>query len=67
MEKMAWGGRKWGQEALFPANPDPAFILGDMDLGFDKFHSINFSGLQISGFPGYLISKIWPRLGLGQA
>ena len=39
MEKMAWDGPKWGREVLFPANPDLADILGDMDLDFEiVFH-----------------------------
>ena len=39
MEKMAWDGPKW---VLFPANPDLADILGNMDFGFENFevHSI---------------------------
>ena len=32
MEKMAWGGPKWGQD------PDLADILGRMDLNFDNFY-----------------------------
>ena len=36
--KMAWDGPKWGQEVVFPANPDLADILSDMDLGFGNFH-----------------------------
>ena len=38
MEKIAWDGPKWGREGLFPANPDLADILGDMDLHFANFH-----------------------------
>ena len=37
MEKIAWDGPKWGREVLFPANPDLADILGDMDLNFESF------------------------------
>ena len=37
MEKMAWDGTKWGREGVFPANPDLADILGDMDLDFENF------------------------------
>ena len=36
MEKMAWDGPKLGREGLFPANPDLADILGDMDLDFEN-------------------------------
>ena len=38
MAEMAWGGPKWRQEVAFPANPDLADILGDMDLDFENFH-----------------------------
>ena len=39
MEKMAWDGPKWGRDVfLFPANPDLADILGDMDFDFEIFH-----------------------------
>ena len=31
-EKNACSGMKWGQEVVFPANPDLADVLGDMDL-----------------------------------
>ena len=31
---------KWGREVLFPANPDLADILGDMDLDFDFIFEI---------------------------
>ena len=37
MEKMAWGGTKWGQEFFFPTNPDLANILGRTDLDFEIF------------------------------
>ena len=32
MEKITWDGPEWGQEVLFPPNPNVADILGDMDL-----------------------------------
>ena len=38
MEKMAWDAPKWGWEFLFPANPDLADILGDMDLDFENLY-----------------------------
>ena len=42
MEKIAWDGPKWGREDLFPANPDLADILGDMDLDFENFNFEDF-------------------------
>ena len=67
MEKMAWGGPKWGRKDCFPTNPDLADILGRTDLIFETFYfsiflTPNFSisrspDLQISGFPGPQISK----------
>ena len=53
---MAWDGPKWGQEDLFPTNPDLADILGRMDLNFESFICCVF-GTQISGFPGPQISE----------
>ena len=38
---MAWDGAKWGQEGLFPANPDLANISDDMDFDFEKRISIS--------------------------
>ena len=64
--KIASDGPKWGQEDLFPTNPDLADILGRTDLNFEIFFLIfwtpNFRisrspDLQISGFPGPQISK----------
>ena len=66
MEKIAWGGSKWGREGLFPASPDLAGILGGMDLDFDFFF-LHLPGFQNYGFPGSQTSKIWSGLGLGQA
>ena len=37
MGKIAWDGMKWGREVIFPANPDLADILGNMDLDFENF------------------------------
>ena len=34
--KMAWDGHKWGRECFFPANPDLADILGDMDFDLEN-------------------------------
>ena len=39
---------KWGREVLFPANPDLADILGDMDFDFENFYFGDFFGFQIS-------------------
>ena len=65
MEKMAWWP-KWGWEVLSPANPDLVDILGDMDLAFEDFRVFDmFFAFQISGIPGFQISKIWPGAGLG--
>ena len=35
---MGPDGPKWGQEDLFPANPDLADILGDTNFDFENFH-----------------------------
>ena len=35
--KNGLGWPKWGREVIFPANPDLADILGDMDFDFDIF------------------------------
>ena len=40
MEKLAWDGMRWGREVLFPANPDLADILGDMDFDFDNLAAL---------------------------
>ena len=67
MEKIAWDGPKWGWESLFPANPDLANILGDMDSDFENFIIFGFWGFQNSGFPGPQISRnlAWARLNRG--
>ena len=36
MEKMASDGPKWGQEDVFPTNPDLANILGRTFFDFDN-------------------------------
>ena len=50
--KIAWDGPKWGQEDLFPTNPDLADILGDTDFNFEIFHFLVLFGSSISRFPG---------------
>ena len=51
-------GLKWGQEVLFPANPDLADILGDMDFDFENFYFWDFFGSEISG-----VGPAWAQLG----
>ena len=50
---MAWDGPKWGREGLFPANPDLADILGDMDLDLDNSNFLDSKVLdfQVPRFP----------------
>ena len=60
---MAWDGPKWGREGLFPANPDLANILGDMDLDFVNFHFWYFLD---SKFLDFQVPR-FPKSGLGQA
>ena len=62
MEKMAWHGPKWGQEDLFPTNPDLADILGRTDLNSEKFYFFDFLDptfldFQVSRFPNSQISR----------
>ena len=66
-QKIAWDGPKWGREVLFPANPDLADILDDMDLDLDNYRFGYFFEFKISGIPGSQISKIWSGPGLGRA
>ena len=54
MEKIAWDGPKWGQEDLFPANPDLADILGRTYFDFDKFL---FPRFFIVWIPHFWISR----------
>ena len=56
-----------GPGSFFPANPDLAIMLGNMDLDFDNFDFLRYVWFQISGFSGSQISKIWPGRGLGRA
>ena len=61
--KMAWDGLKWGQEGLFPANPDLADILGRTDLDFENLYFFDFLD---SKFPDFQI-PIFPKSGPGWA
>ena len=56
IEKIASDGPKWGQEDLFPTNPDLVDILGRTDLDFansDVLECLNpkFPDLQVPDFP----------------
>ena len=67
MEKLGPDGPKWGQEDLFPTNPDLADILGDTDSDFESFHfwilfdpkfpDFQVPDFKIFRFPGSQISK----------
>ena len=63
MEKMAWGGPKWGREDFFLANPGLANILGRMDLDFETFYVSHFLD------PTFLDFQVprFPKSGLGRA
>ena len=67
MEKLAWGGMKWGREVPFPVNPDLAEILGDMDFDVDNFlfdsTCLDFEvpKFWISQYPGFWISR-FPKI-----
>ena len=67
IEEITWDCPKWDREGLFPANPDLADILADMDLNVENFSFFIFVGFQISGFSGSQISQIWAGLGPGRA
>ena len=65
MEKMAWDGPKWGRDASFPAVPDLADILGDMDFNFDSsyfghFWDFKFPDFQVPRFPKAGLGRAWP-------
>ena len=55
---MGLDAPKWGQEDVFPTNPDLADILGRTDLDFENFHFLDFFGSQISG-----LGPAWAHLG----
>ena len=62
MEEMTWDGAKWGREIIFPANPDFADILGDMDFDLEIFYF-----LYIFGIPNFWISRSPELQNLGRA
>ena len=63
MEEIAWDGSKWGREGLFPANPDLAHILGDMDLEFEIFYFCFFLDSKFLDFQVPRFPKSGPGLG----
>ena len=69
MEKMAWDGPKWGQEDLFPTNPDLADILGSTDVDFENVYFLLIFWIPnfwISRFPDFQnLAWAGPGLGLG--
>ena len=60
--KNVWDGPKWGREVFFPANPDLANFLGDMDFDFENLYVFVFFGSQISGL-GPAGAQLGPGLG----
>ena len=55
---------KWGWEVLFPASPDLADILGDMDLDFENFIfeivvDSKFLDFQVPRFPKFGLGRAW--------
>ena len=54
-------------KVFFPANPDLANILGDMDLDFENCYFWDAFGFRISSFPDFSFPEIWPGPSLGQA
>ena len=65
--KNCLGWPQMGPGRFFPANPDLANILGDMDLDFENFHFPIFwiPNFWISRSPEFQISRnlAWARLG----
>merc|ERR1711965_471209 len=64
MEKMAWGGPKWGREGFFLANPGLANILGRTDLDFENFYFCHFLDpkfldFQVPRFPKFGLGRSW--------
>ena len=48
---------KWGQEVLFPTNPDLADILGRMDFDFENFQFWDFLDPKFPDFQDSQISE----------
>ena len=64
MNRAHWPTKdKWGQEDLFPTNPDLADVLGRTVFDFKIFYFSDFFGVHISVFPGPQIFKMWPGPG----
>ena len=71
MEKIAWDGLKWGQEDIFPTNPNLADILGRTYLNFENFYFFyfldpKFLDFQVPRFPNSQksgLGQAWPELG----
>ena len=62
MEKMAWDGPKWGQDDVFPTNPDLANILGRADLNFEHFRFFDvlepkFLDFQVPRSPKFQVHR----------
>ena len=59
MEKMASDGPKWGQEDLFPTNPDLADILGRTELDFETFRFFDFLDPTFLNFQVPKSQNLW--------
>ena len=66
---MGPDGPKWGQEDLFPTNPDLPDILGRTDFDFENFYFFAFLDPKFPDFqvPDFQISRnlAWAQLGPG--
>ena len=62
---MTPDGPKWGQEDVFPTNPDLADILGDTDFDFENFYFLDFLGSQLGPGLDPAWARAWARLGPG--
>ena len=55
-------GLKWPNGAKkigFPTNPDLANIFGDTELDFENFYFWDLLGIQLTGFPGSRIFRLF--------